>query len=58
MDNLNLEQAIKVLEKDKEERLQKFNEELIALCQKYNISLTTQIILKALWMNLLFIIVL
>lgn len=48
MDNLNLEQAIKVLEKDKEERLQKFNEELIALCQKYNISLTTQIILKAL----------
>lgn len=48
MDNQELEKALQILEKDREDRLKKFNEELTALCQKYSITLTTQIILKAL----------
>jgi len=42
-----LEKALQVIEQDKEKRLQEFQEKLLNLCKEYNITIDTQIILKA-----------
>ena len=45
--NNELEKALQVIEQDKEKRLQEFQEKLLNLCKEYNITIDTQIILKA-----------
>lgn len=45
--NEKLEQAFQVIEQDKARRLQEFQEKLLNLCKEYNITIDTQIILKA-----------
>lgn len=42
-----LEQALQIIEQDKAKRLQEFQEKLLNLCKEYNITIDTQIILKA-----------
>lgn len=45
--NEKLEQALEIIEQDKAKRLQEFQEKLLNLCKEYNITIDTQIILKA-----------
>lgn len=42
-----LEKALQIIEQDKAKRLQEFQEKLLNLCKEYNITIDTQIILKA-----------
>lgn len=44
--NKELQEALKVLEENRKERLEQFQKELIILCQKYGVDLSSQIIFK------------
>ena len=45
--NNELEKALQVIEENKAKRLQEFQENLLNLCKEYNVTIDTQIILKA-----------
>jgi hypothetical protein len=45
--NNELEKALQLIEENKTKRLQEFQEKLLNLCKEYNVTIDTQIILKA-----------
>jgi len=45
--NNELEKALQLIEENKAKRLQEFQEKLLNLCKEYNVTIDTQIILKA-----------
>lgn len=44
--NIELQEAIKVIEQNRKDRLEEFQKELILLCQKYGIEISSQVFFK------------